>query len=65
MTVRAIEAGLGSVQSWVFGVCIDFTSLADLDHKALTKGIRADLDFLPHVRQVNRLAMVSVVSDKQ
>jgi len=44
------------------GVCIDFTGLSDLDHEALTKGAKADLDFLTHVRQVDRMAMVS---DKQ
>lgn len=44
------------------GLCMDMTGLSDLDAEAFTKGVKADVDFLKHLDQVGRLA---VVSDKQ
>ncbi len=44
------------------GMVFEIVGLADFDPAALDEGVRADLDFLKHLRQVGRFA---VVSDKR
>ena len=41
------------------GVCLDFTGLSDMEGEALSRGLRADLDFLAHLGRFGRLAFVS------
>ena len=43
-------------------VCIDLTGLADMKADALFGGIKADMEWLSHIEQVDRFALVA---DKQ
>jgi hypothetical protein len=40
-------------------LCVDFGHMSDCTADALVEGAKADLEFFSHLRQVNRVAMVS------
>ncbi len=40
-------------------LCVDVTGLSDMDADALLEGMKADLEFLSHIRQFRRGALVS------
>lgn len=44
------------------GICVDFTGLEDISPAGLMEGAKADLEFLRHIKQFKRMA---VVSDKE
>ncbi|MEC5289326.1 STAS/SEC14 domain-containing protein [Aurantimonas sp. C2-6-R+9] len=46
----------------VVSLCVDVTGLSDMDADALLEGMKADLEFLSHIRQFRRGA---VISDKE
>lgn len=40
-------------------LCVDVTGLSDMDADALLEGVKADLEFLSHIRQFRRGALIS------